>query len=272
MNSGKTQDHLNPTAPGCIAALEAGSVPAVRTASASVRVLDAQVQEKAGGLMFRLAKSGALMGVTALVIVGGGVYAVASSTSHPKNISACVSHKGGTLYIAHKCAKHDKAIAWNKQGRRGARGPRESLARPGPRMRETRTRSRSIDSSSDSVAVQLTANGGHPLVVKFPASLQVTGVVRLRNNTGDGNTDQSGCTPQIARVGSAFADVGPQMLGLTNGFNSFNDEATISVLGELNVSPGSYDARIVCVRTFSSGTTDQNKFNGDAISVIAVAR
>ena len=53
---------------------------------------------------------------------------------------------------------------------------------------------------------------------------------------------------------------------------AFNDEATVAVVGELNVAPGMYDARIVCHRTFSTGSTDQNKFNGDAISVIAVAR
>jgi hypothetical protein len=126
--------------------------------------------------------------------------------------------------------------------------------------------------TTPTVAVQLSANGGRALKVGFRARLQVSGVVRLRNNTGNGNTDQSGCTPQVSRNGGAFTDVGPQMLGLTNGFNAFNDEATIAVLGETNVSPGTYDARIVCVRTYFTGSTDQNKFNGDAISVIAVRR
>jgi hypothetical protein len=129
-----------------------------------------------------------------------------------------------------------------------------------------------VDSATDTTAVQLTANGGAMLSVPFPAALHVTGVVRLRNNTGDGNTDQSGCRPQIAPAGGSFSDVGPEMLGLTNGFNTFNDEATIAVVGERNVPAGSYDARIVCHRTFSAGSIDQNKFNGDAISVIAVAR
>ena len=110
------------------------------------------------------------------------------------------------------------------------------------------------------------------LSVPFAAALHVSGVVRLRNNTGAGNTDQSGCRPQIAPAGGAFSDVGPEMLGLTNGFNTFNDEATVAVVGELNVPAGRYDARIVCHRTFSIGSTDQNKFNGDAISLIAVAR
>ena len=110
------------------------------------------------------------------------------------------------------------------------------------------------------------------VTVSVPSRLQVTGVVRLRNNTGAGNTDQTGCRPQIAPTSGTFTDAGPEMLGLTNGFNTFNDEATVAVVGEMDVGPGTYDARIVCVRTFSSGSTDQNKFNGDAISVIAVAR
>jgi hypothetical protein len=222
--------------------------------------------------MFGWAKSGAFVGATALVIAGGGAYALASSTSHAKMITVCVGHKGGTLYLAHKCAKHDKTITVNERGRRGKRGPRGVAGPTASGYAQDQNGFTFVDSATNTVAVQLTANGGHPLVVKFPASLQVTGVVRLRNNTGDGNTDQSGCTPQIARIGGAFTDVGPQMLGLTNGFNTFNDEATVSVVGHMNVSPGSYDARIFCVRTFSSGSMDQNKFNGDAISVIAVAR
>jgi hypothetical protein len=130
-----------------------------------------------------------------------------------------------------------------------------------------------VDSTTtDTVAVQLTAGAGSPLTVTVPSRLHVSGVVRLRNNTGAGNTDQSGCRPQIATNGGTFADVGPQMLGLTNGYNAFNDEATIAVVGELDVPAGTYDARIVCVRTYVIGTAEQNKFNGDAISVIAVAR
>lgn len=161
------------------------------------------------------------------------------------------------------------------QGTKGDTGMQGIQGEPGPTASayaQDQNAFTYVDSSTDTVAVQLTADGGSPLTVSFPARLYVNGVVRLRNNTGSGNTDQSGCTPQIAPDGGTFTDVGPQMLGLTNGENAFNDEATVSVLGEMNVPAGSYDARIVCVRTFSSGASDQNKFNGDAISVIAVAQ
>lgn len=122
------------------------------------------------------------------------------------------------------------------------------------------------------VAVQLSGVGGQPLSVGFKARLQVSGVVRLRNNTGTGNLDQSICWPQVAVQGGSWQDIGPQMIGLTHGDNSFNDEVSIPVMGGTDVSPGVYDARIVCQRVYVTGGASQNKFNGDALVVTAVPR
>jgi hypothetical protein len=198
-----------------------------------------------------------------------------------------VASKGGVLRVVKpgkRCPRHTVVLRFNALGRPGAAGaPGKTGAAGSPGAPGAAGPTASayaqnqngfvfVDSATDTTAVQLTANGGAALSVPFAAALHVSGVVRLRNNTGSGNTDQSGCRPQIAPAGGSFSDVGPEMLGLTNGFNSFNDEATIALVGELNVPAGSYDARIVCHRTFSTGSTDQNKFNGDAISVIAVAR
>jgi hypothetical protein len=61
------------------------------------------------------------LGVTVLVIIGGGAYAFASSGGG--TITVCVSHKTGTLYRATKCARHDAKLSWNKQGPQGVRGP-----------------------------------------------------------------------------------------------------------------------------------------------------
>jgi hypothetical protein len=179
-------------------------------------------------------------------------------------------------------------LTLNARGRRGATGATGATGLQGPKgatgaqgtagptasgYAQNQNGFVFVDSATDTVAVALTGSGGSgPLTVSFPARLHVSGVVRLRNNTGNGNTDQSGCRPQIAPQGGTFTDAGPEMLGLTNGFNTFNDEATIAVVGEQDVVPGTYDARIVCHRTFSTGSNQQNKFNGDAISVVAVAR
>ena len=212
--------------------------------------------------------------IALFVALGGTTYA---ATSLPKNSVGTRQLKNGAVTKKKIQAQTITALmgARGRQGATGAPGTPGAAGAPGPTASAYAQDQNTfvfVDSGTDTTAVQLTAGGGTKLAVPFPAALHVSGVVRLRNNTGAGNTDQSGCRPQIAPAGGSFTDVGPEMLGLTNGFNAFNDEATIAVVGELNVPAGSYDARIVCRRTFSSGSTDQNKFNGDAISVIAVAR
>jgi hypothetical protein len=233
------------------------------------------------------ARQNAIALVALFVALGGGAIAATGGggfLSRTGAINGCVASKGGVLRVVKpgkRCPRHTVAVRFNAVGRPGATGATGktgatgSPGGPGPTASAYAQNQNGfvfVDSATDTTAVQLTANGEATLSVPFAAALHVSGVVRLRNNTGNGNTDQSGCRPQIAPAGGGFSDVGPEMLGLTNGFNSFNDEATIAVVGELNVPAGSYDARIVCHRTFSTGSTDQNKFNGDAISVIAVAR
>jgi hypothetical protein len=227
--------------------------------------------------------------VALFVALGGGAFAATGGAflGRTGTVKGCVASKGGVLRVVKpgkRCPRHTVVLRFNALGRPGAAGApgktgeAGSPGAPGAAGPTASAYAQNqngfvfVDSATDTTAVQLTANGGAALSVPFAAALHVSGVVRLRNNTGSGNTDQSGCRPQIAPAGGRFSDVGPEMLGLTNGFNSFNDEATIALVGELNVPAGSYDARIVCHRTFSTGSTDQNKFNGDAISVIAVAR
>jgi hypothetical protein len=64
-----------------------------------------------------------------LLLIAGAGYALASSN---KTIHACVHHKGGDIYIAKKCAKHDKKISWNKVGPRGATGATGATGPQGP--------------------------------------------------------------------------------------------------------------------------------------------
>jgi hypothetical protein len=62
--------------------------------------------------------SAAAVGVL-VVLVGGGGYALASGG---KTIAACVHHRGGDIYIAKKCAKHDKKLSWKSAGPAGSTG------------------------------------------------------------------------------------------------------------------------------------------------------
>lgn len=63
------------------------------------------------------------MGVSlvALVLaVSGG--AIAATRGSSGTITACVHHDGGGLYIARKCANHDKRVRWSVTGLPGATG------------------------------------------------------------------------------------------------------------------------------------------------------
>jgi hypothetical protein len=73
------------------------------------------------------------MGValTALVLAvsGGGAYAFAATPGG--QISACVRHKGGGLYLSGKCQKHDKRLSWDVAGRQGEPGSAGAQGQPG---------------------------------------------------------------------------------------------------------------------------------------------
>ena len=58
--------------------------------------------------------------VALVVAASGGAYAAVKNS--PPTISACVHHKGGELYVAHKCARHDKRLRWDVTGPRGIQG------------------------------------------------------------------------------------------------------------------------------------------------------
>jgi hypothetical protein len=65
------------------------------------------------------------MGVAVAALVlgsAGAAYAVTSTQT--KTISACAHHRGGVLYLAHRCKRHDRRLKWNVAGPRGPRGPR----------------------------------------------------------------------------------------------------------------------------------------------------
>jgi hypothetical protein len=69
------------------------------------------------------------VGVIAIAAAAGGAYA---ATTNSATINVCVRHSGGALYKAKKCAKHDKKLTWNQQGRTGPQGPKGSTGATGP--------------------------------------------------------------------------------------------------------------------------------------------
>jgi hypothetical protein len=96
-----------------------------------------------GLLMGTVSKTVATLAAAALLIAGGGAYALATSSGG--TITVCVKHKGGTLYKAKRCAKGDRRLTWNNQGPpgttgasgtqgpKGDRGPKGDNGQPGAR-------------------------------------------------------------------------------------------------------------------------------------------
>ncbi len=66
----------------------------------------------------------ALGGLILGIAITGGALAASGSNE----ISACVHHKGGGLYKARKCAKHDSRLTWNARGVRGKNGANGAVA------------------------------------------------------------------------------------------------------------------------------------------------
>jgi hypothetical protein len=71
----------------------------------------------------------ALSAVALICAVGGGAYAASRSSG---KITVCVSHAGGGLYKAKKCAKHDGSLSWNQAGIQGIQGKPGLQGPPGP--------------------------------------------------------------------------------------------------------------------------------------------
>jgi hypothetical protein len=61
-----------------------------------------------------------LLVVMAVLVVGGGAYALAADTT--PQITVCVAMQGGALYKAKKCAKGDARLSWSQVGPRGPAG------------------------------------------------------------------------------------------------------------------------------------------------------
>ena len=68
--------------------------------------------------------------VALVVAASGGAYAAVRSS--PSIISACVHHKGGGLYVAHKCARHDGRLRWDVTGPPGRQGAQGVMGLQGP--------------------------------------------------------------------------------------------------------------------------------------------
>ena len=129
------------------------------------------------------------LGVAALLIVGGGAYALASSNGG--TIRVCVNHKSGSLYKAGKCAKHDQKLSWNKLGPQGPAGATGATGGQGPQ-------GPSGAAAVASVTTRINDTGA--MGVSVPAGGTIVESVACNSGeiaTGGGGVSGSGGDPQF---------------------------------------------------------------------------
>ena len=159
-----------------------------------------------------LSKSAAALAAVALLLAGGGTYALASSAA--STITVCVKHKGGALYKAKKCAKHDGKLSWNKQGpagNSGSQGPKGNTGPQGP--------------------------GATTIATTLPLGTSLTTIATLPNGT----LLMGGCSDGKVDVGveHSSSQTGLQVSGTSSNDSEAPTEASEdqSILG-LNTGPG----------------------------------
>jgi hypothetical protein len=88
-------------------------------------------RRRIGSALRRLMPSpSATIALLALIVAAaGGAYAASSGA--PPTISACVHHRGGGMYVAHRCARHDRLLTWDIKGPRGVAGANGSVGGTG---------------------------------------------------------------------------------------------------------------------------------------------
>ena len=186
----------------------------------------------------------------ALLVAGGGAYALASSGGG--TITVCVSHKGGALYRAKKCAKHDKQLSWNKQGPQGATGPRGLQGAPGTPGTPGPSHAYSSVSSS-LINMNATASGDTTVAsVNVPAgSYAITGGAVANSNNGA----QTSFTCRLEAPLGTIVDHGPDAINL--GSNANLDRAYVGVMGTATLaSPGTI--AVICDATDTTGNYVQH--------------
>ena len=230
---------------------------------------------------FRPRATYANVAATVALLMGLTGFAFAAIPGPDGVIHACYQKKKGGLRVldaGRKCLKSEKPIAWNQTGPQG----KGEKGEPGPTASgyaQEQNLGSSTTGSSEAVAIALSGSGGSgPLAVGFNARLQVQGIVSvtMSNTAEEGDYLGTSCKPQVAAVGSAFSDIGPSsytrlIQGDPQGGSA---DGTVDVVGAVNVSPGTYDARIVCVVSgggVHNGST-ANIIAGDAIAATAIAR
>ncbi len=177
---------------------------------------------RARGALGRLMPSPSIaVALVALTLAAGGA-AYAASAGAPPAITACVHQHGGGLYLAHRCARHDRLLTWNVQGRPGVIGPAGATGPKGETGGVGQTGSPGPDTGA--AGGDLTGNYPSPTIAPEPAPTSVA------DNPGTHTDPCSAATLQAGVLCGTQANMWFAGQGFGDGIQFWRDR-----LGEVHI-------------------------------------
>ncbi len=141
-----------------------------------------------------------------LVGLAGGAWAVNSQLTAGDLVKGCVKIKGGTLRLAAKCQKGERAVSWHRNGPAGAQGLRGATGAAGAQGAQGTPGGPGAVGSFDTLA-ELPCQVGTPKVGKVTIARNPnTGVQSILCVPDDGSPLQSTATLQPGMVDPSLAD------------------------------------------------------------------
>jgi hypothetical protein len=192
-------------------------------------------------------KARRLIGFVAVVscAASAGSAAFAADSRPASNVvSACVHVRGGVLYVARRCAGHDRRVSWGTTGPPGAQGPPGAPGPAGPAGAGAATLiaqvapDGTLGAASPGVQIDKVSTGLYELdfardITRCVASVQQGGIPAGpggSTGTGDGAAHAS-----IFGAGTTFA----------NGFPT-GDTVLVSTIERGGLSDSSFQLAILC--------------------------
>ncbi|MFT4262277.1 MAG: hypothetical protein QM572_02750 [Nocardioides sp.] len=158
--------------------------------------------------------------VAALIAVGAGGYAAASSGSSP-TVTACAKKSNGALRLAKKCKKSEKPVSWSVQGPTGPTGATGAAGADGVSLFARVDETGALHQHSPGVTVTKNANYAGIYYVKF--SEDISACVPVVSATQASN---NGYTPGVLYEAKVMSDP-----------NNTNDPHTVQVYAYDGTSP-----------------------------------
>lgn len=178
-----------------------------------------------------------LVGLAVVAAAAGGAFA-AEDHAASNVVSACVHNRDGVLYVARKCAGHDRRTTWNRTGPMGVPGPQGAQGPSAATLFAQVAADGTVGAASPGVQMAKVATGVYELEFGRDISTCVATVQQGGIPAGPGATTDIG-------DGAAHASLFGPGTTLDSGFASGNT-VLVSTNDQGAPSDSSFQIAILC--------------------------